>query len=45
MTDDGGYSDDGESAWDQFIDLWRSIGGSCNTNPWVWVVKFERVIP
>ena len=45
MTGDGGYSDDGESARDQFIDLWRSTGGNWDANPWVWVVEFKRVQP
>ena len=45
MTGNGGYSDDGESARDQFIDLWRSTGGSWEANPWVWVVEFKRVTP
>ncbi|MDR6946401.1 hypothetical protein J2Y39_000981 [Pseudomonas sp. 2957] len=45
MTGDGGYSDDGESARDQFIDLWRSTGGNWDANPWVWVIEFKRVTP
>lgn len=45
MTGDGGYSDDGESARDQFIDLWRSTGGNWDANPWVWVIEVKRVTP
>ena len=28
-----------------FRDLWQSVGGSWDTNPWVWVVEFKRVTP
>ena len=28
-----------------FRDLWQSVGGSWDANPWVWVVEFERVTP
>ncbi|WP_433738960.1 hypothetical protein [Pseudomonas putida] len=47
VTGDGGYSDDGESARDQFIDLWRDINGASAwaANPWVWVVEFKQVTP
>ncbi|MEZ0197347.1 hypothetical protein AB9U01_25170 [Pseudomonas qingdaonensis] len=42
---DDGYSDDGETARDQFFDLWQRINGagSWAANPWVWVVEFKRV--
>ena len=26
-----------------FRDLWQSVGGSWDANPWVWVVEFKRV--
>ena len=26
-------------------ELWESIGGDWDTNPWVWVVEFKRVTP
>ncbi len=26
-----------------FRDLWQSVGGDWDTNPWVWVVEFRRV--
>ena len=28
-----------------FRDLWQSVGGSWDANPWVWVVEFKRVTP
>ncbi len=28
-----------------FRDLWQSVGGDWNANPWVWVVEFKRVTP
>ena len=28
-----------------FRDLWQSVGGNWDANPWVWVVKFKRVRP
>ncbi|MDD1133173.1 morphogenetic protein [Pseudomonas shahriarae] len=28
-----------------FRDLWQSVGGNWNANPWVWVVEFKRVTP
>lgn len=33
------------SAYDSFCSLWDSINGeqSWNDNPWVWVIKFERI--
>ncbi|WET08663.1 hypothetical protein P3S72_19405 [Pseudomonas sp. D3] len=26
-----------------FRDLWQSVGGNWDANPWVWVVEFKRV--
>lgn len=33
------------SAYDSFCSLWDSINGeeSWNSNPWVWVIEFERI--
>ncbi|OPA88760.1 hypothetical protein BFW86_17110 [Pseudomonas fluorescens] len=28
-----------------FGELWNSVGGDWDTNPWVWVVEFKRVTP
>jgi hypothetical protein len=28
-----------------FRDLWQSVGGRWDANPWVWVVEFKRVTP
>ena len=28
-----------------FRDLWKSVGGNWDANPWVWVVEFKRVTP
>jgi len=28
-----------------FRDLWQSVGGDWDANPWVWVVEFKRVTP
>ncbi|OAE15498.1 morphogenetic protein [Pseudomonas brenneri] len=28
-----------------FRDLWQSVGGNWDSNPWVWVVEFKRVTP
>ena len=28
-----------------FRDLWQSVGGDWDANPWVWVVEFRRVTP
>jgi hypothetical protein len=28
-----------------FRDLWQSVGGNWDANPWVWVVEFKRVTP
>lgn len=28
-----------------FRDLWQSVGGNWDANPWVWVVEFKRVMP
>lgn len=28
-----------------FRDLWQSVGGDWNSNPWVWVVEFKRITP
>ncbi|WP_449102146.1 hypothetical protein [Pseudomonas extremaustralis] len=28
-----------------FAGLWQSTGGDWDTNPWVWVVEFKRVMP
>ena len=28
-----------------FRDLWQSVGGDWEANPWVWVVEFKRVTP
>ena len=29
----------------EFRDLWQSVGGDWEANPWVWVVEFKRVTP
>ena len=28
-----------------FRDIWQSVGGNWQANPWVWVVEFKRVTP
>lgn len=28
-----------------FRDLWQSVGGDWDANPWLWVVEFKRVTP
>ena len=28
-----------------FRDLWQSVGGDWDANPWVWVVEFKQVTP
>nr|WP_328821549.1 hypothetical protein [Pseudomonas paraversuta] len=28
-----------------FRDLWQSVGGDWDANPWVWVVEFKRMKP
>ncbi|KAF6686927.1 hypothetical protein HFD98_25830, partial [Pseudomonas sp. EKM23D] len=28
-----------------FEQLWSSVGGDWQANPWVWVVEFKRVTP
>ena len=28
-----------------FRDLWQSVGGDWEANPWVWVVEFKKVTP
>ena len=28
----------------QFRDLWTSTGGDWDSNPWVWVIEFKRVV-
>lgn len=44
-----GCVDRGDSAGDEFAELWESINGKrgygWKENPWVWVVEFERVQP
>lgn len=44
-----GCVDRGDSASDQFAELWESINGKrgygWKENPWVWVVEFERAQP
>ncbi len=44
-TGGGGYQNDGETAREQFVELWNSINGAgaWKQNPWVWVVEFRRV--
>lgn len=41
MSDNGGF----DNPVDSFKSLWVSINGeaSCQINPWVWVIKFERI--
>lgn len=34
-----------DSARNAFGNLWQSVGGNWNANPWVWVVEFKRVTP
>lgn len=34
-----------DSARNAFGNLWKSVGGDWNANPWVWVVSFKRVTP
>ncbi|WP_457967584.1 hypothetical protein M1D68_15800 [Pseudomonas sp. R4-84] len=34
-----------DSARNAFGNLWQSVGGDWNANPWVWVVEFKRVTP
>ncbi len=34
-----------DSARNSFGNLWQSVGGDWNANPWVWVVEFKRVTP
>lgn len=36
------YRDWYPTAWRE---LWESTGGDWNSNPWVWVVEFKRVMP
>ncbi|MFJ2288164.1 hypothetical protein ACIOUF_17685 [Pseudomonas iridis] len=28
-----------------FRDLWQSVGGDWDANPWVWVIEFKQVTP
>lgn len=48
----GMYTADGDnytSAQDgpvrAFAQLWKSVGGDWDANPWTWVVEFKRVTP
>lgn len=48
----GMYTADGDnytSAQDgpvrAFAQLWKSVGGDWDANPWTWVVEFKRVMP
>lgn len=34
-----------DSARNAFGNLWQSVGGDWQANPWVWVVEFKRVTP
>lgn len=34
----------GHAFRERFRDLWDSINGNWNQNPWVWVVSFQRVL-
>lgn len=41
-----GWDDDvtgGSSGFGEFAGLWEAIYGNWGTNPWVWVIEFERV--
>ncbi len=42
-----GCVDRGDSAGDEFAELWESINGKrgygWKENPWVWVIEFERI--
>ena len=44
---DGIYGDDEMARWEPFQDLWDSInaerGYSWSSNPWVWVIEFQKV--
>ncbi|QBY56125.1 hypothetical protein [Cupriavidus oxalaticus] len=46
-TGGDGYEDDGQTAREQFVDLWNGINGAgaWHANPWVWVVEFRRAAP
>ncbi|NWB73951.1 hypothetical protein HX805_15945 [Pseudomonas sp. G5001] len=35
----------GVDAVSAFRNLWNSVGGDWDANPWVWVVEFKRVTP
>lgn len=35
----------GTDAVSAFRNLWTSVGGDWQSNPWVWVVEFKRVTP
>lgn len=34
----------GTATW-AFANLWQSVGGTWDLNPWVWAVEFKRVMP
>lgn len=34
----------GTATW-AFANLWQSVGGAWDLNPWVWAVEFKRVTP
>ncbi|VVN70895.1 hypothetical protein PS718_00420 [Pseudomonas fluorescens] len=34
----------GTATW-AFANLWQSVGGDWDANPWLWVVEFKRVTP
>jgi hypothetical protein len=39
------HGEDQESVVRGFRDLWQSIYGNWDANPWVWVYEFRRVKP
>jgi len=44
-ADGDNYSSKSDGPNRAFAELWKSVGGDWEANPWVWVVEFKRVAP
>lgn len=44
-ADGDNYTSKSDGPCRAFADLWNSVGGDWDVNPWVWCVEFRRVTP